>query len=379
MMKGLPSLLLVSTLVFRADESGATLRYVWAGSPSPVPGYTAWTNAAHTVQEALNAAADGDVIIVTNGVYDAGGAARPDRALTNRVCLAKAVTLRSVNGPAATWIVGAAGAGGGNGAGAVRGAYVGANALLCGFTITNGHTLTAGDGAHEMSGGGAWLEASGVVSNCVLAGNAAASRGGGAAYGTLWNSLITGNSADSAAGVYGPATLFNCRLSGNAAAWEGGGARKATLHNCTVAANAADTGGGVYEGAAENSIIYDNNAVTSDPNWKGATLAFCCADPHPGGDNVAGPPQFADAGGGDYRLASDSPCIDAGTNRAWMAEGSDLAGAPRLLNGRVDIGAHEYYGAPFVNITNADFQVFGETASVSLGGTNNAYVTGTMT
>jgi hypothetical protein len=44
----------------------------------------------------------------------------------------------------------------------------------------------------------------------------------------------------------------------------------------------------------------------------------------------------------DYRLAQDSPCIDAGTNQDWMTGTTDLAGNPRIQGARADIGAYEF-------------------------------------
>ena len=42
-------------------------------------------------------------------------------------------------------------------------------------------------------------------------------------------------------------------------------------------------------------------------------------------------------------LLSSSPCIDAGTNQAWMIDNVDLEGDPRIFNTIVDIGADETF------------------------------------
>lgn len=51
-------------------------------------------------------------------------------------------------------------------------------------------------------------------------------------------------------------------------------------------------------------------------------------------------PQFRDSLNGDFRLAGCSPAINAGINTLVTTE-TDLTGQPRILEGRVDLGAYE--------------------------------------
>ena len=97
---------------------------------------TSWANAFNTIQAAVNAAASGDTVLVSNGVYSAGAKVTPGYSLTNRVYITSAITVQSVNGPTNTFIVGA----GPRGAGAIRCVYMSAG-VLAGFTLTNGNTL----------------------------------------------------------------------------------------------------------------------------------------------------------------------------------------------------------------------------------------------
>jgi hypothetical protein len=52
-------------------------------------------------------------------------------------------------------------------------------------------------------------------------------------------------------------------------------------------------------------------------------------------------PAFVDLAGGDLRLQSNSPCINAGNN-AYVVGSMDLDGRPRIVGGKVDMGAYEF-------------------------------------
>ncbi|MCO5062723.1 MAG: hypothetical protein M9963_12150 [Kiritimatiellae bacterium] len=344
--------------------------------------YTNWVTAATNIQDAIDASSNGDMVLVSDGVYSTGGRV-VHGAMTNRVVIDKAITVQSVNGPEVTMIKGA----GPIGNSAVRCVYVVSNATLSGFTLTNGATRTSGNLDLEQSGGGAWCESSGVLSNCVLTGNSATSgggsyngtlnncvltgnsatyRGGGSYKGTLNNCVLTGNSSDGNGGGSYESTLNNCTLSGNSA-YDGGGSYKGTLNNCVLTGNSADGiggvgggscngtlnnctfsgnsagyGGGLYDSTLNNCIVYFNTAL-SGTNYQSATFNYSCTTPDPGGTgNITNDPQFVNVSASNFHLQATSPCINAGTNQAWMIGAVDLDGRPRIFGGTVDMGAYEY-------------------------------------
>src|ERR1039458_5747539 len=388
----------VGLLLFGLNAS-ATLGYVNVNSASPTSPYTSWAFAATNIQDAMDVAADSDEIVVTNGIYATGGRAVYG-TMTNRVAIDKALTVRSVNGPLVTLIQGQAAPGTANGDGAIRCVYVGTNALLSGFTLTNGHTRAVGDYYKERGGGGAWCETSGVVTYCTLSGNSAsqdgggafsgkltactfsgnsAGRGGGTSVGTLTNCILSGNSSDQGGGAL-DGTFNNCIFSGNSAnsdgggaywgtlencilwgnsAYQGGGAAAATLNNCTLGGNLATgayaSGGGAKDAMLNNCIVYFNSAPNY-PNYYSSTFNYSCTTPLPSGPgNIEANPAFVDTNGwSNLHLQSNSLCIDAGNN-AYAPGSTDLDGNPRIVGGMVDMGAYEFQsstGTRYVNLSN---------------------------
>jgi parallel beta-helix repeat protein len=348
------NLLAAGMFLAATSSTLATVRYVWQDSPSPTPPYANWANAAATIQDAADAAAAGDEIVVTNGVYATGGRAAGTNVLVNRVAVDKPLTLRSVNGPQFTVIQGYQVPGTTNGDGAIRCVYLTNGASLSGFTLTNGATGTVDDWStyRESTGGGAWCESTNaVVSNCVLSGNSAYGNGGGAYGGTLNGCTLAGNSASLGGGVAGdyslPCTLNNCVITGNSASYHGGGAYSGTLNNCTLTGNSAHgNGGGALGSMLNNCVAYFNTAAEGANYWGEdlyLSLSYCCTTPMPtnGIGNITNAPLFVDYAGGNLRLQTNSPCINAGLN-AYAPGPTDLDGLPRIVSGTVDIGAYEF-------------------------------------
>jgi len=252
--------------------------HVWTNSPVSGPG-TAWSNAWHTIQEAVDVAVSNDVVLVTNGVYNTGGAVTPGYALTNRVCVTNAVTIQSVNGRDVTIIEGASD-NGTNGPAAIRGVYMANNAVLIGFTVTNGHThhFSGNYVVHNEGGGGSLVEdGNGTLTNCTLTGNSASGIGGGMCYGTLANCTLVGNSAGAHGGGTYAGTLNNCVLTENSAAQLGGGVYDSDLNDCVISGNSAEGqgGGGAFDSSLKNCILTNNWAAFDGGGAFVCTLTNC--------------------------------------------------------------------------------------------------------
>ena len=306
---GARCLLVLAQLAFFILPATATTFYVAQNSANPTPPYAGWDTAAANIQDAINAASNGDQVLVTNGLYAAGGLAMSG-TLTNRVTLNKALTVQSVNGP---WVTIIQGAGATNGPKAVRCAWLTNGAALVGFTLQAG--ATAMSDPPNNQGGGVWCASSNaMVAKCVIISNTAWSFGGGAYQGRLQNCLVAGNSIG---------------LSG------GSGAAYSILSSCTVVNNSMV---GAYACFCTNCILYFNG----NGNYSaGGNFAYCCTPLAPAGvGNITSPPQlFADG----VHLLAGSPCIGAGTN---LVTGTDIFGQP--WKNPPAIGCSEWFPSPIV-------------------------------
>jgi len=170
---------LIATLLC-GNLHAATL-HVWQESPNPSAPYSDWAHAAHVIQDAIDAAVDGDTVLVTNGVYATGRMVV--NGTTNRVVVGQRIVLKSCDGPEVTTIKGRS----------FQQDFVGRCARLENHAVLSGFTLQSGIG-DSLNGGGVWSDASGVVTNCIITLNLA-SRGGGTYGGTLHNCSLNWNFA----------------------------------------------------------------------------------------------------------------------------------------------------------------------------------------
>lgn len=343
---------------------GATLRV-----PSTFPG----------LEQALGAAASGDVITVAAGEY----------LLSRPLGFGgKDLVLRSEEGPGRTMLrLAEQLEDPGRASLIVFESGEREEAVLEGFTLTGGR----GIGMNSFGGGVACIDSSPTIRNCWITGNEAQSGGGLACRGNSSPVLIDCTISENRAwftgggGIYagegsaprlircvlannygrhdgggifcqGSApVLINCVLSGNRAKDTGGGvycrsAAAPTFLNCTMAENrAAFGGGGIHSWDAsprlKNCIVARNVPlqVSEFPLEPSAILLeYSCVEGEAwsGSGNIADDPLFACSG--VHLLRPGSPAIDAGSREGAPQE--DLGGRPRPCGAGVDMGALESCG-----------------------------------
>jgi alpha-tubulin suppressor-like RCC1 family protein len=354
-----------------------SVRYVDLNSINPASPYLTWNTAATNIQDAIDAAVDGDQVFVTNGVYKTGGRIVYG-SITNRVVVNKVLTVQSVNGATATAIQGNRGVG----TNAVRCIYLTNNASLIGFTMTNGASRSTGDVYKELSGSGAWCESTnsilincyfvsnssaqfgggvfsgncsncvfnfnsatnggasfgGILSNCLLGTNSA-NNGGGACSNTLNACVLLGNKATvSGAGAYG-SRLYNCVVGWNTNSSLGGGLNNCVANSCVISNNSATRGGGAYTCVMSNCFVYGNLA-TDGTGGGGAfqSTLFNCV--------VTGNRAPVGAGGGGYGCTFNNCLISSNS-------ASSLSGAYNsTLNNCTIVGHTNGYGAYLSTLRN---------------------------
>jgi len=150
--------------------------------------------------------------------------------------------------------------------------------------------------------------------------------------GAFYNCLIADNTHTGNDGVIltnpdtnTPLHLLNCTVYGNRAAKGYGGTRGNTVAiNTIVQANTSKSGYTDRLVAATNCCIEDNALILD------------------GKDNTAAAARLVNPAASLYTPSEISPCYAGGSTSAYELTPTDLAGRPRMTDGKVAIGAYEY-------------------------------------
>jgi hypothetical protein len=322
------------------------------------------TNAFATIQRGLNAAQNGQVVVVAEGTYVGTGN-------KNLNFSGRSVTLLSSAGARATIID----CQGGDQAFVFQNGET-QNTVVDGFTMTHGNAQT---------GGGIYCQASSPrIANCIISNNQGYYSGGiyciNFGSPTFVNCQILDNSGTLGGGVrfaQSDGALINCVIAGNVSQNPGAGIKcdygntSPVIANCTVAGNTSTSyGGGLWatytSPLVNNSILWGNTGTAGAQVavGVGATTTVSYSDVQGGqagiftnsgfvnwgAGNLDEAPLFVDPNAGDYHLQSfrgrywesmdlwvldvqTSPCIDAGD------EADGVLDEPNPNGSRINMGA----------------------------------------
>jgi len=178
-----------------------------------------------------------------------------------------------------------------------------------------------GKGTYNKGGGMCNLNSSPIVKNCLFSNNSVQG---------MYFFIGKGGGMDNDGGR---PTVTNCIFSGNSAPKHGGG-----MHN--------------YSGDSPlvtNCILWNNSPDQIEggsPAVSFSNVQGGCS----GEGNINSDPHFFDFGNNDYHLLPESPCINAGDpNYVAEPNETDLDGLPRVIGGRIDMGAYEFNHRPIAD------------------------------
>lgn len=286
-----------------------------------------------TIQAGINAASEGDIVLVADGVYSGNG--NRDLVLGNA-----GVTVKSENGPENCIID-------------CQGSYY--DKLHRGFNISADGCSVIGlsiiNGVHDV-GGAIWISSTSTISNNIIAHNIVSVSGGGihsSASSIIVNNIIRNNTSHwmgGGIGIVGESpVVINNTIINNTATSNGGGIHNnetnyPTILNCIIRGNTPNQ--------LEGNVIVSHSNIQA--NW-------------PGTGNINANPLFTSGPFGNYYLSqiasgqgANSPCVDAGDPTSEMISGTTRTDE-YPDTGIIDMGYHyptSTYGVELIDIDPID-------------------------
>ena len=287
-----------------------------------------------TIQEGINAAVNGDTVIVTSGTY-----------MENINFNGKNITVGSLflTTQDTTYISQTIIDGNQNGSVVTFNSGEDSTAVLYGFTITNGSAADGGGIRCRDS-------SSATIRNCIIYDNSALGtwNGGGGIYCHYYSSL----------------TVINCVINSNSGTWGGGiwcaWYSTMSIINCTISNNIATNGGGIWCDWYESVEVFNSIFWGNTPSEVGlgaeSSIEIFYSDVVGGWEgegNIDFDPLFVDPINGNFHLSwtnfpipdsTKSPCIDTGDPNSQLDPDGTIS----------DMGSY-YFDQSQITI-NADFE-----------------------
>ena len=315
---------------------------------------TGWTDAFATIQAGIDAAFDGDTVLVADGTYTGEG----NKHISFDF---KIITVRSANGPHHC-IIDLENDGKG-----FHLLWTPTRSMIDGFTIMNGLTDSSLDYGVGIRCDGCHT----TIKNCIVKHHTGVQWGAGidirnSAEPVIVNTIFAGNQGNTVSMYRASAIFMNCTFSGNSGdAPLISASSTSSFTNCIFWNNTtADIRGDI---SGYPDITFSDVQVAPD---------IYPGDVYPGEGNINIDPGFVDPENWNFHLSTDSNCIDSGNNTGLETEISDLDGKPRFIDGNgdfivtVDMGAYEY-GQICECDFNADLTTDGADAAAFIMGTKD--------